>query len=127
VTTWIILTAAAACVTLAALGYRKAFRTKLTRPATLAMWVISVALGGVAGFTGSYSLDERTRVIGFPLPAALFQREPNGVWLDYVGLLTLPFTCANAAVDTGVLLYGAATLLSRFAGVRARGTPAADA
>jgi hypothetical protein len=90
------------------------------------MWVISVVLGSVAAFTSSYSLDERTRVVGFPLPAAIFQREPNGVWLDYVGLLTIPFTCVNAVVDTGVLLYGAATLLSRFASVRARRTPGAD-
>ena len=120
---WFVFAAGVVSVALAVFGYRKAFRAKLTRPARFVMWVTSVVLGGAAGFALGYPLDDNTRIYGFPLPAAVFQREPNGPWLDYVGPLTMPFACLNAVVGIGVFLYAGAALLSRWAPRRGTGDP----
>lgn len=118
---WLIFAAAPAWIALGAIGFWKAFRVNITGPVSLAIWTASLILGFAAGFTVRYSLDERTRVFGFPLPAAVFQRQANGAWLDYVGPLTLSFACLNAVIATGVMLCGALTLRSYLA--RKRSAP----
>ena len=63
--------------------------------------VVTVAMGTVAG-QASYFVDENTRIVGIPFPAAAFQRE-DGVWLDFVGPMTGPFMLANAFAWAGLL------------------------
>jgi hypothetical protein len=42
-----------------------------------------------------YPSGENARVVGFPLPAAVWERH-GGHWMDFVGPLMLPLMCANA-------------------------------
>jgi hypothetical protein len=46
--------------------------------------------------TRSYSASDSLRIVGFPFPAAAFERH-HGVWLDFVGPTTVPFFLANIA------------------------------
>jgi len=60
----------------------------------IAVFGIGVALA-LASFRVVYPYGERTKVVGFPLPAASWEKHGDH-WLDFVGPLTLPFSWANA-------------------------------
>ena len=53
---------------------------------------------GVAAVAHSRYPTPDTRFLGFPFPAAMFQRSPRGGWIDFVGVLTLPATIGNFLV-----------------------------
>jgi hypothetical protein len=62
---------------------------------------VYIVLGLLAGGYLSFGLvwqTEKTRFLGAPLTAAVFQLSESGYWLDYVGPLTLPFAVINFAV-----------------------------
>jgi hypothetical protein len=124
---WLILVGALISIAVAGLGLRRGFQSKLERPSKLLLWVSSLVLGGGAGFSIGYPLNEKTQIYGFPFPAAIFQREPNGQWLDYVGPLTMPFALMNAMVGAGVFLYLALAIASHLAKRRRPDSPWASA
>jgi hypothetical protein len=65
---------------------------------TLVVLTTTSAIGLVVAagsFLVVYSYGENARIVGFPFPAAVWERH-GGHWEDFVGPLTLPFTCANA-------------------------------
>lgn len=57
---------------------------------------IGVVLGAISG-CASYPTNDSTRVIGIPFPAAVFQKQA-GVWMDFVGPMTLPSMVGNFAL-----------------------------
>ena len=124
---WLIFIAALLCITVAGLGLRRGLQTKVARTPKVLLWASSVVLGGAAGLSTGYSLNQKTQVYGFPFPAAIFQQEPNGQWLDYVGPLTMPFALLNAVVGAGVFLYLTLAIVSHFAKRRRPGSPWASA
>ena len=117
-TGWAWLVAALLFLVISPLGFWSAVRTKASRVRRGVMWVAATALGVAAGLVLTYSIDNRTTVYGFPLPAAFFQYDDHGVWADFVGPLTGPFMFGNAVINTGVALY----LLTRLGPLRARKT-----
>ncbi|MCI0603714.1 hypothetical protein L0156_11965 [bacterium] len=59
--------------------------------------VLFLLLGIAAGvfFSGLiYSTSEKTKIMGFPIPAAGWERWGSG-WVDFVGTITFPITTAN--------------------------------
>jgi len=60
--------------------------------------LVAFALGTVlaaSSFFVSYPYSATVRVVGFPFPAAVFEKHGEH-WRDYVGPLTAPFSFANA-------------------------------
>lgn len=49
----------------------------------------------VGSFFVVYPHGDNARIVGFPFPAAAWERHGDR-WHDFVGLATLPFMCANA-------------------------------
>lgn len=53
--------------------------------------------------------DTNTRIVGFPFPAAAWQRSADGgAWADYVGIMTIPILIANGvcwAMSLQIPLY----------------------
>ena len=118
---WLMLAVSLTVVGLGALGFWRALRSSLTRRQRVVIWVTAVLLGAATLLLPAYPIDWRTRAIGFPLPAAFFQRDDDGHWLDFVGPLTVPFFFANAAINGGVVLLIQLTWLRRRnAGVQPR-------
>ncbi|MGC4064790.1 MAG: hypothetical protein QM784_09130 [Polyangiaceae bacterium] len=73
---------------------------------------IALALGSLFVV---YPYGPKTRIIGFPLPAAAFEKHGE-LWLDFSGPLTLPFSCANAwfgFVAPHVILWTARKIAQR--------------
>lgn len=73
--------------------------TRLYRAGALSgisFWVLFVAglVMGLPAVTMSYPVDENTLILGFPLPAAGFERHGEA-WLDFVSPFTIPFLVAN--------------------------------
>jgi hypothetical protein len=120
---WVALVLGLAVVVLAILGFRKALRLNIRRWQRVAVWSGSVLAGGALALTLSYPIDEGTRVYGFPLPAAAFQKDASGAWLDFVGPFTTPFMLLNWVALTGVVLYGACALAARRATTQQRQGP----
>jgi hypothetical protein len=110
---WVALVLGVAVVVVAVFGYRKAFRLRLSRAHRTALWSGALIVGAILSLSLGYPLDERTRVYGFPLPAAAFQRDEGGAWLDFVGPFTTPFMLLNWVVHTGTVLYVACVLMAR--------------
>src|SRR5262245_49799062 len=108
---WFGILAGTACVLLAGIGYRRAFRATIGPAAARAMWIVSVALGVAWLVGGEYSVDQDTRVAGFPFPVVVLQRDARGLWLDYTGLLTLPAACLDFMIGTGLALLTTARAL----------------
>ena len=104
-TTWLVLPAAILFLVVGLAGLWRGVRAKHTRVKRVLLWAVAFLIGGASALMLNYQLDERTRIIGFPLPAAAFQQSENGLWADFVGPLTGPFMFANAVVNTGVVLY----------------------
>jgi len=75
--------------------WRLRFR-KTVRVTKFVVFSIGIALA-VASYFVTYPYGSTVRVIGFPFPAAAFEKHA-GHWLDFSGPLTLPFMCANAWV-----------------------------
>jgi len=60
--------------------------------------LVASAIGlmlAAGSFLVAYPYGENTRIVGFPFPAAAWERH-GGHWMDFVGPLMLPFMCANA-------------------------------
>lgn len=53
---------------------------------------IALAIGS---FFVVYPYSERSRIVGFPFPAAAWEKDGNH-WLDFVSPLSPVFSCANA-------------------------------
>jgi hypothetical protein len=104
-TGWAWLAAALLFLGVSPVGFWRAVRVKVSWLRRGLMWILGILLGVTAGLVLTYQLDRRTTVYGFPLPAAFFQYDDNGVWADFVGPLTGPFMFANAIINTGVALY----------------------
>jgi hypothetical protein len=104
-TAWLVLAASLVLVVVAVLGFWKAIRAKVATRQRIAVWTIAVVTGAASLLLPAYPIDSRTRAIGFPLPAAFFQKDEHGHWLDYVGPLTIPFFYGNAVVNAGVILF----------------------
>lgn len=60
-----------------------------TRTLMLAGWVVGGVLATLA-VTVWWPFDRDARIVGFPLPGAIFERSGDG-WIDFVGPTTLPF------------------------------------
>lgn len=62
-------------------------------------WVLNIvglALAAASMFM-IWPYDTNTKIVGFPFPAAVFQRESEtSQWQDYVGPMTSVFVCLNA-------------------------------
>ena len=56
--------------------------------------LVVFAAAGAWLYTGYWSLDSATRVVGFPFTAAIFELH-DGKWFDYVGHITMPALIAN--------------------------------
>ncbi len=57
------------------------------------MFVAGIVMG-LPAVTMFYPVDENTLILGFPLPAAAFERHGEG-WMDFVSPFTIPFLIAN--------------------------------
>ena len=69
-----------------------------TKVHTTRSLLFSVGVGlAAASYFVRYPYGANVRIIGFPFPAAAFEKHGTH-WLDYSGPLTLPFVCANAWV-----------------------------
>ena len=61
-----------------------------------ALSLVGLALAVTSMFM-TWPYDINTKIVGFPFPAAVFQRESESShWQDYVGPLTAVFMCLNA-------------------------------
>jgi hypothetical protein len=58
------------------------------------MFAVGVVFA-IGAFFIVYPYRQNLRIVGFPIPAAAFERH-NGIWVDFVGPTTLPFMCANS-------------------------------
>jgi hypothetical protein len=86
------------------------------------VWSSALIVGAILSLSLNYPVDERTRVYGFPLPAAAFQRDESGAWLDFVGPFTTPFMLLNWVAHTGMVLYVVCAVLARRRFARQGGT-----
>jgi hypothetical protein len=64
------------------------------RLAVVLAFAVGLALAAGSLFV-VYPYGDNARIVGFPFPAAAWERQGDR-WRDFVGLTTLPFTCANA-------------------------------
>lgn len=71
-----------------------------SRVLSIAAIILSIS---VWVLTFQWHLDSTTRVVGFPFTAAVFEFH-DGMWVDYVGAITLPAMIANLVF--WVLLFG---------------------
>jgi hypothetical protein len=110
---WVALVAALAFLGLGALGFRKALRLKMRPGYRMAAWASAAIVGAISSLSAAYPVDDRTRVYGFPLPAAAFQRDEGGAWLDFVGPFTTPFMLLNWLIHVGVVMYLVAAVVER--------------
>jgi hypothetical protein len=110
---WVALIAGLTFLALGAMGFRKARRLRMRRGYRIAAWASAAILGGFTSLSAAYPVDDRTRVYGFPLPAAAFQRDEGGAWLDFVGPFTTPFMLLNWLIHGGALLYVVASVAER--------------
>jgi hypothetical protein len=101
-------------VALGPLGFWKALRARLPRRQRVVTWTLAALVGATTLLLPAYPIDARTRAVGFPLPAAFFQQDDHGNWLDYVGPLTVPFFYANAVLNAGVILLTEVLFLKRW-------------
>jgi len=109
---WLALVLGFAVLAIAALGYRKAFRLRLSRGHRLAVWTLAQIGGAMLSLALGYPLYERTRVYGVSLSAAVFQRYEDGARLAdlaYYDAIIL----FNFVVYTGAMLYVACVVMAR--------------
>ena len=60
--------------------------------------LVTSAIGlmlAAGSFLVAYPYGKNMRIVGFPFPAAAWERHGDH-WMDFVGPLMLPFMCANA-------------------------------
>src|SRR4029453_3701850 len=109
---WLALVLGLAVLAIAALGYRKAFRLRLSRGHRLAVWTLAQLGGAILSLALGYPLYERTRVYGVSLRAAVFQRYEDGARLAdlayYDAIMLFTFV-----VCTGAVLYVACVVMAR--------------
>jgi hypothetical protein len=86
--------------------------TGLTWP-TVLTFASGLALA-IASLFIVYPYSETVRIVGFPFPAAAWEKHGDR-WRDFVGALTLPLYCANI-VFAFVLPHLALRVLRRRAG-----------
>lgn len=72
---------------------RKGIEICPRRHRALNILVVSAAIGAWL-YTGYWSFDSVTRVLGFPFTAAIYEYH-DGKWFDYVGHITIPALIAN--------------------------------
>jgi hypothetical protein len=111
---WLTVAACVVFPIVACLGVWKALRARLPRVRRVTTWSVAVLIGAASFLLPpGYPVDDRTRALGFPLPAAFFQQDESGRWLDYAGPLTPVLIFANGVVNAGVVLYIGTALLTR--------------
>lgn len=115
---WLLFFVAIAWMAVAGRGYWKAFRAPMRLPLRLTMWAASIGFG-IAVSLLWYPVETNQRWFGFPLPAAVFLRNDDGSWRDFVNGFTMPFTFLNAAFGAGVALFVLTGLIAVLARKRA--------
>ena len=69
--------------------------------------VLAVAVSCIA-----FPAGPDTRILGLPLPVAVFQRDPSGLWLDYAGPLSPVIWVLDFLIGLGIP-HALAILLDR--------------
>ena len=70
-------------------------RTERGALVTLIATIVGGLLLAAGSFVFEYRYGKDTIIVGFPIPAAAWQKH-GGQWRDYAGPATLLFACANA-------------------------------
>ena len=102
---WFVLVAALLFLVVGMIGLWRGVKVKVSFVHRVMLWTVALILGSASALFLTYPLDARTRVYGFPLPAASFERAEDGQWLDFVGPTTGPFVIGNAILTTGFVLF----------------------
>lgn len=93
---WLNLTALLVFIALiwATIWFRLKAKAQTPKPSRMPGIFLAV-LGMCAwALTFQWYLDSSTRVIGFPFTAAIFKLH-DGLWADFVGVITIPAMVAN--------------------------------
>jgi hypothetical protein len=107
---WLVLLAiGVGAMWVAFLGFRRVRRSTVGIGTRIVLWG-SALIFGCAAAIASYPLDARTRALGFPLPAVVFQQGSDGIWRDFLGLTTPLFMAIDATVGAGLGLFAVSKL-----------------
>ena len=90
------------------------------------LFAIAVGFGlGHILFDFTYYPSKNVRVVGFPFVAAVFELQPGGLWMDFVGPWTLVYALGNFFVGLTAPVAVLATLAAIYAYIKKLAEPGA--